>query len=311
MIGKKRKKITVVGAGNVGKEIVAWCAVKELGDIVLWNRTKEKAIGIALDLSESAPIVGFDANILGTDKFSDTTNSDIIVFAAGLPRRPGMKREDLININAKIINSLVKKFSKLSPEAIIIMVTNPLDVMTFVAWKSSGFSKSKVIGQAGILDSSRFASFIAKELNVSVKRISAIVMGSHGDNMVPLPRLCKVKGKPLMSVMSTKKINSLVKHTKLAGIEIVKLLKANASYSVGAATAKIVESIVKNKKNILPCSVYLEGEYGLNNIFIGVPCKIGSKGLIKIIEYDLTKKENDLLLSASKKIKKMINKVIY
>lgn len=303
---KKKKKISVIGAGNVGKEVVAWCASKELGNIVLYNRTKEKAIGIALDLLESAPLVGFDTEILGTGNIKDTKNSDIIVFTAGIARKPGMKREDLIKINAKIIGPLIKKLSKLSPNAIIIMVTNPLDVMTYVAWKNSGFPKHRVLGQAGILDSSRFASFIADELGVSVRIVKAVVIGSHGENMVPLPRLSKVGGKSLLKVMSRRKINSLISHTKLAGIEIVKLLKANASYSVGAATAKIVESIVRNTNEILSCSVYLEGEYGLSGLFIGVPCKIGSKGVKKIIKYDLNFDEKKLLISASKRIKKMI-----
>jgi len=302
-----RPKITVIGAGNVGREVAAWCAIKELGDIVLWNRTKEIAIGNALDLMESAPIVGFDANIKGTGDLKDTKNSEVIVVTAGLPRKPGMTREQLVQTNANILFPLVKRLAKLSPNAIIVMVTNPLDAMTYTALKASRFPKSRVIGMAGILDGSRFEAFIAKTLHVSIKKVSALVIGSHGENMVPLPRFATVGGVPLEKLMSKGRIGMLVRHTKKAGLEIVNLLKANASFSVGAATAKIVESIIKDKNETLPCSVYLQGEYGLKDLFIGVPCVIGRKGLKKIIELRLNGEETRELHAAAKRIKKMID----
>lgn len=301
-----RKKISIIGAGNVGREVASWCAVKELGDIVIWNRSKNRAVGNALDLMEAAPIVGYDANITGTNNLRKTKNSDIIVFTAGLPRKPGMTREDLIGTNAKIITPLVKKLSRLSKKSILIMVTNPLDVMAYAALKASRFNKKRVIGMAGILDSSRFKSFIAKELKVSVDDVSALVMGSHGENMIPLPRLATVGGVGLQDLLRKHKINSLVKRTQNAGLEIVKLLKENASFSVGACATKVVESIIKDKKEILPCSAYLSGEYGLRNVFIGVPCVIGANGIEKIIKLKLNKHEKSQLKASAKRIKQMI-----
>lgn len=304
-----RKKISIIGIGNVGREVAAWCAIKELGDIVLWNRTKEKAIGNALDLTEAAPLIGFDVNIKGTANVNDTKDSSIIVFTAGLPRKPGMKREELVQANTKVVFPLVKKLSKLSPKAVLIMVTNPLDAMAYAAFKASKFKRERVIGMAGILDSSRLSSFIAKELNVSVRKVSALVLGSHGENMVPLPRLATVGGVKLEELMSKKKINELVKHTKEAGAEIIKLLKANASFSVGASAARLVESVIRDKKEILPCSVYLKGEYGLKDIFIGLPCIIGAEGIEKIIELKLNKQEKNQLNKAAKRIKQMIKSI--
>jgi malate dehydrogenase len=301
-----RKKISVIGAGNVGREVAAWCAIKELGDVVLWNRSKEKAIGNALDLMEAGPIVGFDTKIIGTDNLNKTKNSNVIVFTAGFPRKPGMKREELVKTNADVVKPLIKKLAKLSPKAIIVMLTNPLDAMTYVAFKASKFPKKRVIGMAGVLDSSRFKSFISDELKVSRDEVSALVMGSHGENMVPLSRLASVGGVGLEDLLSKKKIEKLVKHTKGAGAEIVGLLKSNASFSVGASAAKVVESILKDNKDILPCSVYLQGEYGLKNIFIGVPCEIGSKGVEKIIEFKLKKDEKAQLHAAAKRINTMI-----
>jgi len=305
----RKKKISIIGAGNVGRETAGWCAVKELGDIILWNRSKEKAIGNALDLMEAAPLVPFNTNIIGTDKLKDTARSDIIIFTAGSPRKPGMNREELVRGNASVIKPLVKKLAKLSPRAILIMVTNPLDAMTYAAFKASGFPKHRVIGMAGILDSSRLESFIAKRLKVDVQKVNALVLGTHGESMVPLPRFSRVGNKKLSSLLSDREIEKLVNHTKKAGAEIVELLKANASFSVGAAAAKLVEAIVKNKKEILPCSVYLEGEYGHKDIFVGVPCKIGSQGLEKIVELKLNEKEQELLDGAVESIRDMIKEM--
>jgi len=304
-----KKKMTIIGAGNVGRETASWCAMKELGDIVLWNRSKERAIGNALDLMEAAPLVPFNTNIIGSEDLKDTKNSDIIIFTAGSPRKPGMKREELVKGNAEVIIPLVKKLAKLSPKAILIMVTNPLDAMAYAALKASGFPKNRVIGMAGILDSSRLESFIAKELKVDVEKVHALVLGTHGESMVPLPRFSKVGKKKLQSVLSEKKINSLVDHTKKAGAEIVGLLKANASFSVGVAVSKLVEYIVRDEKKILPCSAYLQGEYGLRNVFIGVPCVIGRKGIEKIVELKLNENEKKQLYNASEKVKEMMNSV--
>jgi len=304
-----KKKITIIGAGNVGRETASWCAMKELGDIVLWNRSKERAIGNALDLMEAAPLVPFNTNIIGSEDLKDTKNSDIIVFTAGSPRKPGTKREELVKENAKVIIPLVKKLAKLSPKAILIMVTNPLDVMAYAALKSSGFPKKRVIGMAGILDTSRLESFIAKELRVDVEKVHALVLGTHGELMVPLPRFSKVGNKKLESLLSEKKIKSLVDHTKKAGAEIVGLLKANASFSVGAAASKLVEYIIKDERKVLPCSAYLQGEYGLRNVFIGVPCIVGRKGIEKIIELKLNKNEKKQLHAAAERIKAMIKSV--
>lgn len=301
-----RKKISIIGAGNVGREAAAWCAIKELGDIVLWNRTKEAAIGNALDLSEAAPLIGFDARIKGTGNLGDTKNSDIVVITSGLPRKPGMTREDLVKSNAGIVADLSKKVAKLSPKAVLVVLTNPLDAMSYVALKASKFPKQRVIGMAGILDGSRFKSFIAEELNVSVNDVSAVVLGSHGEDMVPLPRLSEIGGVNLYELMPKEKIEKIVERTKNAGAEIVKLLSANASFSVGAATARLVESIVKDKKEILSCSVLLNGEYGINGVYLGVPCVIGIKGVEKIIQLSLNKAEKSLLEAASKRIKSLI-----
>ena len=304
-----RAKISVIGAGNVGREVAAWCAIKELGDIVIWNRTKERAIGIALDLMEAAPLVRFDVNIMGTGNLYQTRESDVIVFTAGLPRTPGVKREDLVKDNAKIVIPLVKEIAKYSPKAIIIVVTNPLDVMAYVALKVSNFSKKRIIGMAGILDSSRFESFIAEDLKVSVDEVIAPVLGSHGENMIPISRLATVAGIPLEELMTKKRIEQIAAHTKEAGQEIVLLLQENASFSVGAAAAKLVECIIKDEKKILNCSAYLEGEYGLRNVFIGVPCKIGRNGIEKIIKLKLNSNESSELHVAANRIKGMIKEI--
>jgi len=283
--------------------------MKELGDIVLWNRSKERAIGNALDLMEAAPLVPFNTNIIGSEDLKDTKNSDIIIFTAGSPRKPGMKREELVKVNAEVIIPLVKKLAKLSPKAILIMVTNPLDAMAYAALKASGFPKKRVIGMAGILDTSRLESFIAKELKVDVEKVHALVLGTHGESMVPLPRFSKVGKKKLDSLLSEKKINSLVDHTKKAGAEIVGLLKTNASFSVGAAVSKLVESIIRNEKKVLPCSAYLQGEYGLRNVFIGVPCIVGRKGIEKIVELKLNENERKQLYNAAETVREMMNSV--
>lgn len=304
-----RHKISILGTGNVGSEVAYWCAIKELGDIVLWNRTKETAMGKALDLMESAPIARFDAKVKGTGNIKDTKKSDIIIITAGMARKPGMTREELAKTNADIIKSLVKDVVKYSKNSILLMVTNPLDVMTYITLKASKFKKNKVLGIGGALDSSRFRYFIAKELNVSIEEINALVIGSHGENMIPISRLANVAGIPINDLLNKEKISKLIKHTKEAGEEIVKLLNANVSYSIGAAVAESIESILKDKKRIIPSSVYLNGEYGVKNCCIGVPVVLGKNGVEKIIKLKLNAKEKKEFYGAFKSIKTLITKI--
>lgn len=300
-----RPKVSIIGSGNVGKETALWCAVKELCDIVLWNRTAETAIGNALDISEAAPICGYDVKVVGSGDIKHTKNSDIIIFTAGMPRKPGQTREDLVSVNAKIVYLLAKKLAMLSKDAVMIIITNPLDAMSYLAYKASKFKKNKIIGLSGILDSSRFSSFVANELNVSVKEIESLTLGSHGEEMVPLPRFSTVNGIPISDMLSKDKIKKIEDHTKKAGEEIVKLLGANASVSTGAAAARLVESILHDEKDILPCSVYLEGEYGINDLFIGVPIIAGADGIEKIIELRLNETENIKLKKAADSIRRI------
>jgi len=294
-----RKKISIFGAGRVGTTTCQLTAYKELGDIVLWNRSEKKAQGLALDLSESAPIEGFDVNILGTDDFKDTKNSDVIVITAGAQRKEGMSRDDLLAKNSQIVKLIVKKSIKYSPKAIYIIVTNPLDVNAYVAMKAGKIPRERVIGMAGILDSSRFATFIAKELKVSVKDVNTQVLGSHGDSMVPLPGYTDVNAE----------IKKIITHTINAGAEIISLEESSAYYAPASAIVSMIQSILKDERRIFSCATYLNGEYGLRGIFLGVPIKLGAKGVEKIIELDLDKKESKMLQESAKKVKNMIKKL--
>jgi len=300
-------KISILGAGNVGSEVAYWCAIKELGNIVLWNRTKETAIGKALDLMESAPIARFNTRVKGTGNLKDTENSDIIVITLGIARKAGMMREELAGVNANIVRDIIKKTTKYSKGSILLIVTNPVDVMTYVAFKASKFKRNRVFGLAGALDSSRFRYFISKELNISIDEINALVIGSHGENMLPLPRFANVSGIPLFNLINNEKMRKLIKHTREAGAEIIKLLGANASFSVGAAIADSIEAILKDKRKIIPSSVYLNGEYSIRDCCMGVPVILGKNGVEKILELRLNAEEKKALNNAYKQIKSLIN----
>lgn len=291
-----RNKITIVGAGFVGATAAHWCASKELGDIVLVDIVEGMPQGKALDLLQAGPVEGYDLNIVGSNDYKDTANSDIIVITAGLPRKPGMTREDLVSTNAKIIRTVVENVAKYSPNAIMILVTNPLDTMTYLAKKVSGFPRERVIGQAGVLDSARMRTFISQELNVSVENIHAAVLGGHGDEMVPLPRYSTVAGVPITELMPADRVEAIVDRTRKGGGEIVALLKqGSAFFAPSASTVQMVEAILKDRKQILPCAVYLEGEYGLSDICFGVPVKLGRGGIEQVIELPLTAEEQEAM----------------
>jgi len=299
-----RKKITVIGAGFVGATCAQRIAEKELGDVVLLDIIEGGPQGKSLDMFESAPIESFDANLKGTNSYEDITDSDIVVVTAGLARKPGMTREDLLLKNAEIIKGIGENIKQYAPQAIVILVTNPLDIMTQLMLKVTGFEANRVFGMAGILDSARFASFIAMELNVSVEDIQAMVLGGHGDSMVPLPRYTTISGIPLTQFLSPDRIEALIDRTRKGGAEIVALLKTGSAYYAPSSGAiQMVEAVVKDKKRILPCSVYLTGEYGLNNVYIGVPVKVGKQGVEKIIEIDLSDQEKESLTKSAAIVK--------
>jgi malate dehydrogenase len=303
----KRPKITIVGAGNVGATAAHWAAQKEMGDIVLVDIIEGMPQGKALDLMETGPVEGFDTRIVGTNGYEETANSDVVVITSGLARKPGMSREDLLAKNKEIITSVTTEIVKRSPQSILILVTNPLDTMAYLAKKVSGFPKNRVIGMAGVLDSARFRSFIAVELNCSVEDVQAFVLGGHGDEMVPLPRYSTVAGIPLPELMSPEKIDRIVERTRKGGGEIVALLKTgSAYYCPSAAAVQMVEAILLDKKRILPCSAYLQGEYGLSDMYFGVPVKLGSDGVEEIIEVKLTPEEKAALGKSAATVRKSI-----
>lgn len=304
-------KITVIGAGNVGATAAQRIAEKELAnEVVLIDVVEGLPQGKGLDMYESAPVEGFDTKVIGTNNYKDTANSDIILITAGIPRKPGMSRDDLLNTNAGILKSVTEQAVAHSPKSIIIVVSNPLDVMTYVAMKVSGFDRSRVIGMAGVLDTARFRSFIAMELNVSVEDITAFVLGGHGDSMVPLPRYTSVAGIPLTDLLPQDKIDALVNRARNGGIEIVNYLKTgSAFYAPSAAAVQMIESIVKDKKRILPCAVYLQGEYGIRDTVVGVPAKLGKNGLEQIIEIKLTDSEAAELKKSADDVKVNMSKL--
>jgi len=301
-----RKKVTVVGSGNVGATAAHWIASKELADVVLIDIAEGIPQGKALDLLEAMPIEKRDCHITGTNDYADTADSDIVVITAGIPRKPGMSRDDLLQTNYKIMQDVVGKVIAKSPNCIIIVVSNPLDAMTQAAFKISGFPKSRVLGMAGVLDSSRFRTFIAEELNVSVENVTAFVLGGHGDTMVPLPRYSTVAGIPITELIPADRLKQIVDRTANGGAEIVKYLKTgSAYYAPSAAATEMVEAILKDKKKILPCAAYLEGEYGINGLFVGVPCKLGAKGLEQIIQIKLTSEEQAALDKSAAAVKEL------
>ncbi|MCD6507096.1 malate dehydrogenase [Candidatus Poribacteria bacterium] len=287
-----RHKISIIGAGNVGATAALMIAQRELGDVLMLDIIPDMPQGKALDMAEASPIEGFDVRIKGTNSYEEIAGSDIVVVTSGRPRKPGMSREDLLTQNAQIVGSVAEQVARYSPNAILIVVTNPLDIMTYHAWRVTGFPHHRVMGQAGVLDTARFRYFIASELNVSVEDVSSLVLGGHGDTMVPLPRYTSVAGIPLEELMDRETIDRLIERTRGGGGEIVGLLKtASAFYAPGAAVAQMAEAIIKDKKRIMPCSAYLSGQYGLRDIFIGVPAKLGSSGVEEIIELNLTDEE--------------------
>lgn len=304
-----RKKITIVGAGRVGSTTAFLCFTKELGNIVIWNRTPKTAKGIALDISESAPLTDSDVSIIGTNDYRKTAGSDVIVITSGSQRKKGMSRDDLLELNVKIVKDIVKNIVKYNKKAIIICVTNPLDAIAFTTLKVSKFNKKRVIGMAGILDSSRFRSFIAKELKVGVEDVNAMVLGGHGDSMIPLISHANLNGVPLTSLLPKKKINKLVKHTRGAGAEIIKLEKSSAYYSTGYAITEMVESIVKNKRRIFPCSAFLNGEYNTKGIYMGVPVILGENGIEKIIKLKLSPDEKKQFKKSAFHVQGLVKKI--
>lgn len=309
------KKVTVVGAGNVGATAAQRLAEKELCDVVLIDIVEGVPQGKSLDLTEAAPIEKHDAHLTGTNAYDDSAQSDIVIVTAGIPRKPGMSRDDLISTNAGIVKTVTEQVTAASPNAILIIVSNPLDAMCHVAHQVSGFPKERVIGMAGVLDSARFRAFIAMELNVSVENTHAFVLGGHGDTMVPLPRYSTVAGIPITELMPQDRIDALVDRTRNGGAEIVGLLKTgSAYYAPSSAAVEMAESILKDKKKILPCAVYLEGEYGINDLFIGVPVKLGTKGAEEVIEITLTETEKTALqhsADAVQELKDILSKLDY
>ena len=302
-----RKKVTVVGSGNVGATAAHWIAAAELADVTLIDIIEGVPEGKGLDLLEAMPIIKKDSYVVGTENYADTANSDIVVITAGVPRKPGMSRDDLLNINAKIMRDVVGKVVQHSPDCILIIVSNPLDAMAQAAYKLSGFSRNRVIGMAGVLDSARFRAFISQELKVSVENVTAFVLGGHGDTMVPLPRYSTVAGIPLPELMDKATIDRLVQRTRDGGAEIVKYLKTgSAYYAPSAAVAEMVEAILKDKQKILPCAAYLEGEYGIHGLFVGVPCKLGSRGIEDVIQIRLTPEEQAALEKSAGAVKELV-----
>jgi malate dehydrogenase len=301
-----RKKVTIVGAGNVGATAAHWIAAKELADVVLIDIAEGVPQGKGLDLMQAMPIEKRDCTITGTNDYADTANSDIVVITAGIPRKPGMSRDDLLNTNYGIMSKVVGEVVKVSPNSILIVVSNPLDAMAQAAFKQSGFPRERVIGMAGVLDSARFRTFIAMELEVSVENVTAFVLGGHGDTMVPLSRYSTVAGIPITELIAPDRLKELETRTANGGAEIVKFLKTgSAYYAPSAAAVEMVEAILKDKKKILPCAAYLQGEYGISGLYVGVPCKLGAKGLEKIIEIKLTPEEQAALNKSAEAVKEL------
>jgi malate dehydrogenase len=301
-----RKKVTIVGAGNVGATAAHWIVAKELADVVLIDVVEGIPQGKALDLQQALPIERSDVHVTGTNDYADTANSDIVIITAGLPRKPGMSRDDLLHTNFKIMSDVVSKVVPYSPESILIVVSNPLDAMVQTAYRQSGFNRERVLGMAGILDSGRFKTFIASELNVSAHNMSCLVLGGHGDTMVPLVGHTTVAGIPITELLSKERIDAIIQRTRDGGAEIVKHLKTgSAFYAPSAAAVEMAEAILKDKKKVLPCAAYLQGEYGIDGYFIGVPCKLGAAGLEQIIEIKLTPEEDAALKRSAAAVKEL------
>jgi malate dehydrogenase len=303
-----RKKITVVGAGHVGANTALWVAQKELGDVVILDIIEGVPQGKGLDLAQAGPVEGFDSRITGTNDYKDTANSDVIIITAGIPRKPGMSRSDLINTNLGIVKKVVESIVTFSPNAHLIIVTNPLDVMVYAAWKYSGLKPSRVTGMSGALDGARLRAFVSMELGVSVEDVQTLVIGGHADEMVPLKRYTTVSGIPISQLMSNDRIDAVMKRTRGAGGEIVGLLKTgSAFYAPSAASAQMCEAIIKDKKRVIPCAAFCTGQYGVNDMFIGVPVKLGANGVEQIYEVSLETEEKAAFDNSVQAVKKLID----
>ncbi len=306
----RRPKITVVGAGNVGATVAQYAVEKELGDVVLVDVIEGVPQGKALDLLQAGPIHGYDSTLTGSNGYEETADSDIVIITAGLARKPGMTRDDLLFKNAEIVGAVVEQVVPRSRNAILVLVTNPLDAMVQLAWKKSGFAAERVIGMAGVLDSSRFRTFIARELGVSVENVTAFVLGGHGDTMVPLPRYSTVAGIPITDLLPPERIEALVKRTREGGAEIVNFLKTGSAYYAPAASVvEMVEAILKDKKKILPCAAYLDGQYGVRGLYVGVPVKLGRCGVEQIIEIKLTSEEQTAFQQSAAAVRELVDKL--
>ncbi len=305
-----RKKIGLIGAGQIGGTLALLAAQKELGDIVLYDIVEGVPQGKALDIAQSGPLAGFDANVTGTNSYDDLAGADVLIITAGVPRKPGMSRDDLLDVNLKIISAVASGVKQTCPNAFSILVTNPLDAMVHAYWKLTGFPAHKVVGMAGVLDSTRFRTFVAMELGVSVKDVDAIVLGGHGDTMVPLPRLATVGGLPLTELLPADKIAAIVQRTRDGGAEIVKLLKTgSAFYSPAASAIAMAEGYLRDQTRVLPCCAYLDGQYGMRGYFVGVPVVIGKGGIEKIIELALTAEEKQQLDASLAAVQSLVKDV--
>ncbi len=305
-----RRRVTVIGAGNVGATAAQRIVETGLADVVLLDVVEGMPQGKALDLAQAAPIVGYDVRVTGTNDYADTADSRIIVVTSGLARQPGMSRDDLLARNADIVASVVRQAAAVSPEAIIVVVTNPLDAMCHVALRASGFPRERVIGMAGVLDSARFRHFIAAELNVSVRDVRAFVLGGHGDTMVPLPRYSTVGGVPITELLSTERIEAIIDRTRNGGAEVVALLKTGSAFFAPAASAvEMVEAILLDRRRILPCAAYLEGEYGIHGLFVGVPVVLGQGGMEEVVEISLTEEERAQLARSAASVRELVDKL--
>lgn len=304
----KRAKITIVGAGNVGASCAVWAAEKQLGDIVLIDvpDVEDRTKGRALDLAQCGPVDRFDARLSASSSYDAAAGSDLVIITAGLPRKPGMSRDDLVETNVKIVGSVSEQIAKYCPEAILIVVSNPLDAMVYTAYKKTGAATNRIVGQAGCLDIARFRTFIAQELKCSIEDITALLMGGHGDDMLPLPRYTSVAGIPVTQLIPPARLDEIVQRTRMGGGEIVKLMGTSAYYAPAAATIQMAEAIIHDKKRILPCAAYCDSEYGVGGYFVGVPCVLGAGGVEKVIEVDLDAREREMFAASVSHVKELV-----
>ncbi len=304
----RRAKIAVIGAVNFGANCAVWAAHNELGEVLLIYIPDfgDKTAGKALDLAQCGPVDRFDCNIVGTSDYGPAEGSDVVIITAGIPRKPGMSRDDLIQTNVKIVGSVSKQIARVAPEAVLIIVSNPLDAMVYTAWKKTDFPTSRVIGQAGCLDIARYRTFIAMELDCSVEDITALLMGGHGDDMVPLPRYTSVAGIPVTQLIREDRLNAIIERARMGGGEIVKLMGTSAYYAPAAGSIQMAEAIVKDKRRILPCAAYCDKEYGIGGYFVGVPCMLGRNGVEKVIEIELDTRERELLDASVAHVKELV-----